>query len=178
MAIDRRPPLGPLLLTCARLLDEVAQARVNAEVGERVARPALMRLLPFLDRDGIRPSELARRADVTKQAVGQTLKASEDLGFVELTADPADGRAQLIRLTAQGEAAFRYGNSVLAFLEGELTRSVGQAAVRDAVDGLQAMLPVLQAWSSSAPPRRAVPRGALRIRRAQPRAARTTAPRR
>jgi DNA-binding MarR family transcriptional regulator len=178
MALDGSPPLGPLLLTCARLLDEVAQARVNVEVGERVARPALMRLLPFLDRDGIRPSELARRADVTKQAVGQTLKASEDLGFVEFAADPTDGRAQLIRLTAAGEAAFRYGNSVLAFLEGELSRSIGQPAVRDVASGLQAMLPVLQAWSSSAPPRRPVPRGALRIRRAQPRAARASAPRR
>src|SRR6188472_715671 len=104
MPAAARPPLGPLLITCARLLDEVAQAQVNREAGDRIARPALMRLVPFLDRNGIRPSELARRADITKQAVGQTLKACESLGLVEFAADRADGRAQLVRLTSDGEA--------------------------------------------------------------------------
>ena len=61
-----------------------------------------MRLVPFLDRNGIRPSELARHADITKQAVGQTVKGCEALGFVEFAADPADGRAQLVRLTSEG----------------------------------------------------------------------------
>jgi len=167
--------LGPLLITCARLLDEVGQAQVNREAGERIARPALMRLLPFLDRRGIRPTDLARRADITKQAVGQTLKASEDLGLVEYVADPTDGRAQLVRLTREGEAAYRYGNSVLAFLEQELARAVGRAAVREVTGGLQAMLPVLQAWSASTPPRRAVPTEALRVRRAAQRPARASA---
>jgi DNA-binding MarR family transcriptional regulator len=156
-------PIGPLLFTCARLLDEIAQARVNVEVGERLARPALMRLLPFLDRAGIRPSELARRADVSKQAVGQTLRASENLGFIETIADPTDGRAQLIRLTPEGEAAFRYGNDVLAFLGGELGRSLGASAVRDLTRGLQRMRPVLEAWASD-PPTRIAPTEAGRLR--------------
>ena len=146
-----RPALGPLLITCARLLDEIAQAQVNREAGERIARPALMRLVPFLTREGIRPTDLARHADITKQAVGQTLKACEAQGLVEFAADPTDGRAQLVRLTDDGEAAFRYGRSVLRYLEGELAAAVGATIVDDTVRGLDALLPVLQAWTAAPP---------------------------
>ncbi|WP_157898982.1 MarR family winged helix-turn-helix transcriptional regulator [Luteitalea pratensis] len=177
MPAATRTPLGPLLITCARLLDEVAQAQVNREAGDRIARPALMRLVPFLDRNGIRPSELARRADITKQAVGQTLKACEALGLVEFAADPADGRAQLVRLTAEGEAAFRYGRSVLVYLEGQLAGVVGAAAVHDVVAGLEAMLPVLQAWTVAPPSRRPAPPAALKARRLAG-VAKVTSPRR
>lgn len=145
------PALGPLLITCARLLDEVAQAQVNREAGERIARPALMRLVPFLTREGIRSTDLARRADISKQAVGQTLKACAAQGMVEFVADPTDGRASLVRLTADGEAAFRYGRSVLAFLEGQLTRTIGDTTMRGVATGLEAMLPVLQSWLDSPP---------------------------
>lgn len=164
MPDSTRVPLGPLLMTCARLLDEVAQAQVNREAGQTIARPAVMRLLPFLDRDGIRPTDLAKRVDISKQAVGQTLKAFEGLGLVEFVADPTDGRAQLVRLTPDGETAYRYGNSVLAFLEAELVRAIGAARVKDVVAGLQALLPVLESWTSSAPTRQ-VPRDALPFRR-------------
>ena len=68
---------GPVLFECARLLDEIAQAEVNRQAGRRVLTPALVRLLPHLSRDGIRPTELARRIEVSKQAVGQALA---DLG--------------------------------------------------------------------------------------------------
>lgn len=156
---------GPLLITCARLLDEVAQAQVNREVGAAVARPALMRLVPHLDRHGIRPSELARRVDLTKQAVGQTLKACEAQGFVEFTADPDDGRAQLVRLTADGEAAYRYGTSVLAFLEDELGRAVGDHTLQHATDALARLLPLLQQWSTGQAPTRRAPREAAALAR-------------
>jgi hypothetical protein len=54
------PGLGPVLFECARLLDEIAQAEVNREAGARVLTPALVRLLPHLSTEGIRPTELAR----------------------------------------------------------------------------------------------------------------------
>lgn len=152
------PGLGVLLITAARMLDELAQAQVNREAGARVARPALMRLIPYLEEGGIRPSELARRADVTKQAVTQSLRTCEALGLVEFAPDPSDGRAQLVRLTDGGQAAVRYGQSVLGFLEGELARRVGVARVRELVAGLGQLLPVLEEWTArGAPTRPATP---------------------
>lgn len=171
-----RPALGPLLIECARLLDVVAQAQVNHEAGDRIARPALMRLVPFLTREGIRPTELARQADITKQAVGQTLKACEAQGLVEFAADPSDGRAQLVRLTDDGEAAFRYGRSVLRHLEDELAGALGAAVIDQTTRGLDAMLPVLQAWIDAPPRRRRAPADAIRVRRLA-KALRAAAPR-
>jgi hypothetical protein len=90
---------GHLLFTAARLLDERAQARLNAAAGERVARPALVRLLPFLDQTGIRPTELARRwMSPSKPSASHWPNSS---GAVSSNTFPIrDGRARLVRLSA------------------------------------------------------------------------------
>lgn len=137
---------GHLLFVCARLLDEVAQAEVNRQAGRVVARPALMRLLPHLGTEGIRPSVLARRLDVSKQAVSQALAELQAQGLVEQMADPDDGRAQRVRLTAFGLAAFGHGLGVLSGLEEALACAVGAPALAQTKATLQAMLPVLQRW--------------------------------
>jgi DNA-binding MarR family transcriptional regulator len=145
--IGRLEELGPLLFECARLLDEIAQAEVNRQAGRRLLTPALVRLLPHLSRDGIRPTDLARRVDVTKQAVGQALAGLEAMKLVELVPDASDGRARLVRLTAAGEAAYAHGHDVLAFYARELSARLGVTPVAAVTKGLATLLPVLQDWS-------------------------------
>ena len=139
LAAARARSLGHVLFECARLLDEWAQEEVNRQAGERVARPAFMRLLPFLDTTGIRPTELASRVDVTKQAVGQSLAALEAMRFVEVVPDPTDGRATLVRLTKFGVEANHHGLSVLSGLERQLEEHVGREKMKRTFDGLTAM---------------------------------------
>jgi DNA-binding MarR family transcriptional regulator len=167
--LDATPPLGPLLMACARQLDEIAQAQVNREVGMRLARPGLMRLVPYLDGNGIRPTELAKRADVSKQAVGQTLRACEELGVVRFDPDPEDRRAHLVRLTPLGLRAVRYGESVLAFLESELASRVGDATIRDLSRALLAVQHVLDEWGSGSAPSRTPDPSELPVRARRPR---------
>jgi DNA-binding MarR family transcriptional regulator len=150
--------LGPLLFACARLLDEVAQGEVNRQAGRRLLTPALARLLPHLSREGIRPTELARRIDVSKQAVGQALRELERQKFVELVVDPADGRARLVRLTAAGAAAYDHGHDVLAFYEAALSTRIGARRMAAVRDGLRRMLPVLQEWIAAGAPTRVASR--------------------
>jgi DNA-binding MarR family transcriptional regulator len=142
---DQADNVGHLLFTAARLLDERAQARLNAAAGERLARPALMRLLPYLDQTGIRPTELARRVDVSKQAVGQSLAELERRGFVEYVADAADGRARLVRLSKAGVTASRRGLRVLRDLETELAGTVGKRRLRELADTLTLLVTALGA---------------------------------
>ncbi len=54
--------------------------------------------------DGQRPSVIAERAGISKQAVNHVLRDLERLGYVELRADPRDSRARLVELTARGDA--------------------------------------------------------------------------
>ena len=52
--------------------------------------------------DGLRPSQLAERAGITKQSVNDLLGHLEQYGYLKRAPDSADGRARVIRLTAKG----------------------------------------------------------------------------
>jgi DNA-binding MarR family transcriptional regulator len=127
---------------------------VNRQAGARVLTPSLVRLLPHLSRAGIRPTELARRIEVSKQAVGQSLADLAGRGFVELVPDPADGRGRLVRLTPAGEAAYDHGRGVLAFYEAALAERLGRTRVKTLRDSLAALLPVLDDWTTAGAPQR------------------------
>ncbi len=51
------------------------------------------------------PMELAMAFQVTKGAMTNTLKKLEEKGFVAMRANPDDGRAKIVTLTAKGRAA-------------------------------------------------------------------------
>ena len=138
-----------LLFKAARLLDERGQERVNAAAQKRVLRPSHARLLPFLGRDGIRLTTLAERLDVTKQAVGQAVAELEAAGIVDLVADPADGRAKLVRLNERGVQAMQHGLGVLRGLEEELGDAVGKKTMRALHDALEKVLAAIDAGALS-----------------------------
>jgi DNA-binding MarR family transcriptional regulator len=52
--------------------------------------------------DGLRPTEIAERLGITKQSVNQALRDLESGGYLTLEPDPTDGRARVVRLTAEG----------------------------------------------------------------------------
>src|ERR1700723_1691379 len=52
--------------------------------------------------DGVRPSQLADRAGITKQSVNDLLGHLEGRGYLRRVPDSADGRARVIRLTSKG----------------------------------------------------------------------------
>jgi DNA-binding MarR family transcriptional regulator len=53
--------------------------------------------------DGLRPSQLADHAGITKQSVNDLLGHLERHGYLERVPDSADGRARVIRLTSKGQ---------------------------------------------------------------------------
>jgi DNA-binding MarR family transcriptional regulator len=56
---------------------------------------------------GLRATELAAEARITKQSMGYLVDALEAGGYVERAPDPSDGRAKVVRLTTKGWAAVR-----------------------------------------------------------------------
>lgn len=142
---------GHILLECARRFDQLSQARLNAELGEPIARPSVMRLVPHLPPEGIRPTELAQRADISKQAVGQTLAFLEERGFVEFAPDPSDGRARIVRMTNLGVASSRLGLAALAQVQTEVEQRVGTDVVAKTFAGLRAILAALEAEPEGGP---------------------------
>jgi DNA-binding MarR family transcriptional regulator len=137
LAEAQEQSFGQILIACAHLLDRRGQARLNAALGEELARPSVMRLIPYLTPEGIRTTELARQVDVSKQAVSQTLAILEERGLVEYTPDSSDGRARLVRMTGEGARMAGIGLSVLAEIQREIEARVGCDVIATTFLGLQ-----------------------------------------
>lgn len=70
--------------------------------------PAAYGLLTVIRREGpIRLTDLAMNIGVGKPSVSRQIAFLESIGLVSKEADPLDGRAQSIRLTAKGEEKMR-----------------------------------------------------------------------
>ena len=90
-----------------------------------------------IDPEGSRLTDLAERARMTKQSVGEVTSDLEQRGYVERVPDPSDGRAKIIRLTERGRAAQALGIGLIDELEQEWAERFGAervAALRDALE--------------------------------------------
>jgi DNA-binding MarR family transcriptional regulator len=83
-----------------------------------------------IEPDGSRLTELAERAGITKQAVGEVVADLERLGYVHRVPDPADGRAKIIRLTDAGQQAQAQGHRTLAEIEQRWAERYGEDRLR------------------------------------------------
>ncbi len=79
-----------------------------------------------LDIDGIRLTDLAARAQLSLAATSELVNDLQDLGYLERRADPTDGRAKLIHLTARGRHALSDAGDRVAEIEQRWAAIVGQ----------------------------------------------------
>lgn len=69
--------------------------------------PAHLIVFQWPGPDGTRPSELAARLQISKQALNYLLGQLEQLGYLERRPDPHDQRGKRITVTKRGRAAIR-----------------------------------------------------------------------
>jgi DNA-binding MarR family transcriptional regulator len=74
---------------------------------------------------GARPSELANRLGISKQALNYLLGQLERLGYLGRRADPDDLRSRRVVLTARGEAAIHVIRRAVGEVEAEWTHQLG-----------------------------------------------------
>jgi DNA-binding MarR family transcriptional regulator len=139
---EQLPTLGALLrLPLETLLDHVYAELAKAGYVElRVAHGAVFR---HISRDGSRITTLAARARITKQSMAELIDYLRSCGYVELVADPTDGRAKLARLTARGWKVHRALVRASEAFEKKCARSFGQQRWRQ----FRELLQELAAWS-------------------------------
>lgn len=93
-------------------------------------RDSFHNVMPHIPPEGIRLTELARRAGVTKQAMAELVGEAERLDYLQRSADPSDARAKLITFTDKGMAAVRTAVAALNEIELEVTDRLGEPSVR------------------------------------------------
>jgi len=140
MSIDHdisRPPLMIRLLSvafddfCEQLEERLADTPYN---DIRISHGCVF---GNIEPEGSRLTELAERARMTKQSVGEVTSDLEQRGYVERVPDPSDGRAKIIRLTERGRAAQALGVGLIDDLEQDWCERFGAervAALREALE--------------------------------------------
>jgi DNA-binding MarR family transcriptional regulator len=121
----RSPHIGQLLRDAFFPLERTLLARL-ADAGFKGLRPTHNAVLRYLDEDGTRTSELARRSGLTRQALTQIVDDLERLGYVTRRADPSDRRAKLVVYTGRGRQGFRASRAIIADLERDVQRRLGR----------------------------------------------------
>src|SRR6266511_3232449 len=102
------------------LLGEVKELAIDelhrrlGDEGYPDIRPGHGCVFRFIEPGGSRLTQIAERAGMTKQAVGEVVADLERLGYVERVPDPDDRRAKIIRLSERGWDAARAALRILA----------------------------------------------------------------
>jgi DNA-binding MarR family transcriptional regulator len=107
----RQHNLGQSLMEVARHFQRQALAGFVNE-GHTGLQASHQAVLTHLSLNGTRLSELARRAAMSRQAIGQLVDELEGLGYVERIPDPDDRRARKVRFTEKGSQLMLSGTRV------------------------------------------------------------------
>ena len=93
-------------------------------------KPAHSAVFAQIEPDGSRLTDLARRAGMTPQSMGELVDELEQLGYVLRRPDPTDRRAKLIVLTETGRACVEAGVTTIEGLERDLAEVLGERGHR------------------------------------------------
>ncbi|HET6829114.1 MAG TPA: MarR family transcriptional regulator [Ramlibacter sp.] len=140
--------LGRLLGHAARRFDErvlhlmahnvdVPLALSNLAARAQVSA-AHVQITRHLALEGSRLTELAERAGVTKQAMGDFVDQCEAWGLVTRAPDPRDGRARIVKFTPTGLAWLQAFKDAVTQAEAEFRAEVGPEVATVVAIGLEA----------------------------------------
>lgn len=107
-----------------------------SETGHSETRIAHVNLTRNLDIGGTRLTELARRAEMSKQAMGELVEQCAQMGLVERTDDPSDRRARLVTFTPAGIVWLEAFRDAVDLAENEMREELGEVLMDAILEGL------------------------------------------
>ncbi len=126
-----------MLVHASYWLDDGLQAYMAEHAGVRLPRAQSMAMV-YLTEGVDRPSDLATKLAVSKQAAQQLLQALQRKGLIEVVPDPDNGRQKRVLLTGYGRELRTLARTALATLEAELATRIGSAPLAALHDALAA----------------------------------------
>ena len=132
--------LGFLLAKASQRWNELLSERFRA-YGFGEVRPSYGSvLLPLFEQDGLRMSEIAARARMSKQTMTTLVRLCERDGLVVRTTDPSDGRAFRIQLTDRAHAFKPVADEILAELDAKVLTTLGARRQQTLVQALKGVI--------------------------------------
>lgn len=146
---SKQPPARIPLTGLLDVALEAMLAEFRAELGEGEfadIRPTHGCVFRFVKGNGMRLTDLAELANITKQSAGEIVDDLVARGYVQRVPDPEDRRAKLICLTERGEEAQRHGFGLFAEVEKRWMERYG----REQIEALRATLEEIAAREAPA----------------------------
>lgn len=134
-ALWRRSNIGRLLNNAIRRF-EARVLEVMSDKGHAETRIAHVNLTRNLDTGGTRLTELARRAEMSKQAMSELVDQCAAMGLVDRTDDPSDRRARLVSFTPAGLIWLESFRDAVDLAEAEMRTELGDPLMDMVIDGL------------------------------------------
>ncbi len=116
--------------------------------GHPEVKPAHNSVFATLLEEGSRAIDMAARAGITRQSMGEVIREMVDLGILEMRPDPADGRAKLVTYTEHGRRVAGDGYRHLIELEQRFEAEFGAEEYAIARDVLARIVPLLDRWAT------------------------------
>src|SRR6516164_905632 len=110
--------IGALLRVPAQAIHRRIIKDLNEAGFEELSMPHIA-VLQFPGPDGVRPSTLAERAGMSKQAMNRLLGSLEESGYLVRSDAPDEGRARVVRFTKRGHAVYSKIHDILRDIERE-----------------------------------------------------------
>ena len=126
----QRQPIAPMM----RVLWQEVRDRIHlafAEEGYGDVRAEHLAVLQYPGPDGQRPSALAARSGMSRQAINHLLSHLERAGYLERYAEPPGGSLRLLRLTERGRRLYERIEATAAAVEAEWAQHVGPGRLEE-----------------------------------------------
>ena len=140
---DERSPLILLVNRADRAL-QADMVRFAHERGYPQVKPAHNAVFGALGGSGARATDLAVRAGITRQSMGEIVRDLVGLGFVTMEPDPLDRRAKLVKYTPAGVELTNGGFQHILGLEERFAEEFGAERYEQVRAVLSAVVQLLE----------------------------------
>jgi DNA-binding MarR family transcriptional regulator len=137
--------LGHSLIKAGRLYNEYSFGVLREIVGDSRLKPSHMQLFPVIPYEGISIAELAKKLEISKQAVSVLVNDMLDMKVLQKFDNPNDKRSFLIKFEMKKNSNLLKGMNLLSRLDSELITLLGKKKVKEVN---QALLEIIDTISS------------------------------
>lgn len=121
------------LIVLSKVLNENL-LRKNAGRGHKTIRMSFAPVLFYMGKAGTRAIDIAEKTDLSKQAIGKTVRELERLGYIGQQSDAADARNKRLFFTPLGERLMADTYRGVEDLKLELEELIGKKKTNDLID--------------------------------------------
>jgi DNA-binding MarR family transcriptional regulator len=122
--------------------------RKGHQDGHLELKPAHNSVFATLAEEGSRAADMATRAGITRQSMGEVIRDLVALDILEMREDPEDRRAKLVTYSQHGRRVAKDGVEHLIELEERFVEEFGEQEYNTARDVLARLVTLLESWST------------------------------